>query len=579
MTANDDSATRLPEASAPPRAKGRSGSPRKPPWWSYIVAILGVALVVGVLERRVHTSVTSHPPGSQEAGSVTGNLLSARVEGRAARYHVSFADFSRWRIRTGAPGKQEAALDLWLTYGSENVHAMIAVMPAESNDVDRAADLILEQSKKSLSSFIELERTPLTDRSDRGVLVHARGSREGATAEMFMGFFADEGAVYEISVLASPETFSRRRQELEAVVRSFELPPPPPVPTTLPRPPIELAPPPAPSSDGVDIREQSPVLLELQASGAAAEGDYPRAIQLQHWAVAGGQRGKYALACYYGHGGQIDASLYWLQRAIDEGVDPAGAEQEPDLEKVRADPRWSTIRPFLREAVRYWAGSGLKQTRVVLPKGYTRSRPVPVIVGLHGMGSTPEDLADEDLQDVADALSVAVVSASGTIPNGPTSFHWAESVERDEARIEDALKEASDRVTIAPGKIVLLGFSQGAQMAAEIAARRPEKYAGAIIMSPGTQKDLALKDLPASPTLAQRRFVIVVGAGEQPGNVAVAASDARALLGAHADVFHKAYEGVEEHAFPPDFTTALPRWIRYILGSGPKPAGGTTVLR
>jgi predicted esterase len=535
-----------------------------------LLVVLGLAAVVGAI-----VSPSDKPRGEHDIASVPGSLPAARVEGRAAHYHLTFADFARWRIKTDAPTRPGAEADRWLTYGFEDVHVIAMVIPIESPDLDSSVDLVLKGSKKQFSSFTELERTPLTDRADRGVLVRIQGSRDGSMVEMLMGFFADEGAVYEITALTSPKTFSRLGRELEAAVRSFELPSPEPVPTMLPNPPLSLTPPPTPSamSTSVDVHEQDPGLLARRARAAATKGDYPLAVQLQHGAVADGVRGKYDLACYYGRVGQIDASLYWLQRAIDEGVDPKWAERDPDLAKIRADPRWGTIRIFLREAARYWAGSGLKQTRVVIPKGYTRGQPIPVVIGLHGMGSIPDDLAGEGLQGTADALSIAFVSASGTIPNGPSSFHWAESADSDDARLDDALKEVSDRVTIAPGKIILIGFSQGAQMAAEIAARRPEKYLGAIVMSPGTQKDLALQDLVAKPALAQRRFVIVVGAGEHPGNVARAATDARALRGAHADVFHKAYEGMTVHSFPPDFTSALPVWIRYILGSGPKPPG------
>jgi predicted esterase len=366
------------------------------------------------------------------------------------------------------------------------------------------------------------------------------------------------------------------------LIAHFAAPPPAPdrsaepAPTALPRPPIALAPPPAPPSmlEGVDLRTQDPATLARQARKLAASGEHALAIPLEHWAVVGGHKGKYDLACDYARDGQVDAAIYWLESAVDEGVDASWAEKDSDLLAVRGDPRWRTLRTFLGEAARYWAASGLKVTRVVVPKGYTPGRPIPVVVGLHGMGSVPDAFAGEGYQDFADALSVAFVSASGTIPNGPASFHWAESVASDEARLDDALKEASDRVTIDRGKIVLIGFSQGAQMAALIAANHPEKYAGAIIMSPGTQRDLTLEDLVAAPALAQRRFVIVVGAGEHPGTVGIAVSDARFLRGARADVFYRAYEGVKTHSFPPDFGSALPRWIQYILGTGPKPQDG-----
>lgn len=66
----------------------------------------------------------------------------------------------------------------------------------------------------------------------------------------------------------------------------------------------------------------------------------------------------------------------------------------------------------------------------------------------------------------------------------------------------------------------------------------------------------------------------MAGAEEHPRTVATAAADSRWLQGAHAEVFYRAYEGVHEHSFPRDFETALPHWISFILGTGPKPIGG-----
>jgi len=141
-------------------------------------------------------------------------------------------------------------------------------------------------------------------------------------------------------------------------------------------------------------------------------------------------------------------------------------------------------------------------------------------------------------------------------------------VEDDLERIGRAFESIAGRVTVAPGRIVLIGFSQGAQMAAEIAAHHPDQFAGAIVMSPGTLSQLGLADVHAS--LEGRRFVVVVGGDELPGNVELAALDARQLRVVHAEVIHKAYAGVKSHAFPPDYQEALPRWVRFVLNEEPR---------
>jgi predicted esterase len=314
-------------------------------------------------------------------------------------------------------------------------------------------------------------------------------------------------------------------------------------------------------------------MLAIGGTVAARQGDWETAVQLQHWAVARGASGQeYNLACSYGRLLRMDASIYWLQRAaLDEGVDADWASEDQDLTAVRADPRWRALRPFLVQATRLWMARAIKETLVVVPKGYTKDRPIPVVVGLHGLGSMPQDFAGEWAQTAADKLDVAFVAVSGTVSLGPHKFRWAESVERDEARVEEALQGARDRLTVAEGQIVLIGFSQGGQMSAEIAARRPARFAGAIVMSPGTQADLALGDVPATAHLDGHRFVVVAGAGEHPGTVARAEADAARLRALGGDVAHKLYGDMNIHSFPPDFEEALPKWVRFVLGKGPKP--------
>jgi predicted esterase len=344
--------------------------------------------------------------------------------------------------------------------------------------------------------------------------------------------------------------------------------------STLPKAPFAIAAPPEPPSQlgKLDLHTLPLELLEARASRAVHLGDWTTAVQLQHWAVARGASGQYNLACYYGRAQLVDAAIYWLQRAaLDEGADADWASEDQDLEAVRVDPRWKQVRAFLVRATQYWVARAVKEAVIVLPTGYTKDRAIPLIVGLHGMGSDPANFATGWTQSTVDALGVAFVAVSGTVSLGPHKFRWAESAERDAARVEEALAELRDRLTVAEGQIVLIGFSQGAQMSAEIAARQPGRFAGAIIMSPGTQGNLALEGIAASAELAKRRFVVVGGAGEHPGTVARAEGDAARLRTLGANVFHKAYADMNTHSFPPDFEEAMPVWVRFILGTGPKP--------
>ncbi|AUX27834.1 hypothetical protein SOCEGT47_084320 [Sorangium cellulosum] len=575
---------------APPRtqssSRGRPGKPQVAPPRPGNARIARIALVVA---GAVGLSFwwTARPAGGPEGsppspaahgGAVEpGARPGAAVEGVAVRYRITPASpaWKRVHLERG-PSAQDRGVDLAFLHEPTSASLSVKVFPVanEALTADDVANTFVQEMRDRMPGLDETRREPFPGRAAGGVVVHVRDPKDANRVELMTGVFVQDQIGYTLAGIAPAEAMAQVRPDIEAMLRSFEPPPPEPPQRELPERPLALPAPPEPPAqlDGHDLRKVEPARLFMEARRAVAHGDYQAAAQLQHWAVAGGGHGKYDLSCYHARAGQLDASFHWLERAVaEEGVDPGWAARDPDLETLRNDARWAQVHPYLERAGRYWGQSGIKKTLLVLPKGYRPGKPIPVVMGMHGMGSWPEDFIDESVQRAADALSVAFVSVSGTLPRGPRKFVWSESPARDRARLDEALAEVRDRVTVAPGQVILIGFSQGGQMAAEIAARDPRYYAGAIVMSPGLATGLSLDGVPPSPDLAQRRFVVVVGAGESPGNVQLAERDATRLRALGVEVFHKPYAEQQQHSFSPDFDTALPIWIRYILGTGPTP--------
>lgn len=335
-----------------------------------------------------------------------------------------------------------------------------------------------------------------------------------------------------------------------------------------PTPPLKLEKPPAPASvaNGRDLSKMSWAELRRVAADAEHRGDYVTAVPFQHWAIQKGlDGGQYDMACYYSRIANVAASLYWLQRAgLEEGVDPKWAGEDSDLELVRRDSRWPVLSKYLFQCADYWEKNGQPATVLILPKNYVKGQPITLLVGLHGLGHNPAGFM-EGYQTDADDLNIAFVGVSGTLPRGKTRFAWSQEHARNAARLDAAFKEIADRVTVQPGNVILFGFSQGAQVAAELAIRDPKKYAGAIVLSPG-----GLPDPDASvfvPGKMRQGYVLAVGAREHPGNVRLTAEYARLCRTAGAQVRHKEYPGVAQHNLPPDFLDVLPDWIDFILAA------------
>lgn len=302
---------------------------------------------------------------------------------------------------------------------------------------------------------------------------------------------------------------------------------------------------------------------------AADKKDYKIAATAQYWYVQKARSGQYDLACYLAQSGKTDPAFYWLQlAALEEGVDTRHAQRDEDLVSLRADRRWSQVLRFMEDCNRYFETADLARTVLILPKDYKKMEAIPAVVWMHGFGSKPEDLINESVQKWADTLHVALIGVSATQPRGPHSFVWAEEGERNIKRLQTAMAEVSDRVTIEKGKVILMGFSQGAQVGLEIAVQSPEEFAGAIVLSPGATLNLD-KFKPAA-LMARRGFVVSCGAQEHPGNVQLASQDADWLRRAKAKLIYKLYPGVSSHSFPADFNERFPEWVEFIL----KASGG-----
>lgn len=336
---------------------------------------------------------------------------------------------------------------------------------------------------------------------------------------------------------------------------------------TKPTPPLSLAEPaPMPAElDGENLSQiEDADELQGRAFGAMGENDYPSAAALQYWYVRKSGEGQYNLACFLARIGRVDDAFYWLQSAaLEEGVDVEHAGRDQDLASLRADGRWIQLDQFLRDCERYFAASPLSKTVLVLPANYQRGVPIPAVVWLHGLGSRPDDFVDEDCQDYADSLQTAFIGVSGTRGLGPKRFEWSEDFSLDSQRVERALAELSDRVTLKPGFIIAMGFSQGAQMSLQLAAHFPERYAGAIVLSPGSNNDPTYQE--SLPSLVQSGFVLSCGANEHPGNVWQTSHGAEWVEKAGAKVILKLNEGESKHVFPSDFRQQFPGWVRFIL--------------
>src|SRR2546421_4354795 len=138
------------------------------------------------------------------------------------------------------------------------------------------------------------------------------------------------------------------------------------------------------------------------------------------------------------------------------------------------------------EAAMVEAESEIQSIFVHLPPTLPRQGPVRVVVALHGMGGNGEDFSREFLQ-MTDANNWLVVAP--TIAYG----HWTDpaQVANEEPVLIGWLNAYLDAWPVEVGlsvasRVLLLGYSRGAQLALRFAEFHPERVRGVAAVAAGT---------------------------------------------------------------------------------------------
>jgi phospholipase/carboxylesterase len=176
----------------------------------------------------------------------------------------------------------------------------------------------------------------------------------------------------------------------------------------------------------------------------------------------------------------------------------------------------------------------------------------PLVIGLHGRGSSPDDLA-----------GLAPLLDPGwryIFPRAPvrldfgvygTGYSWYEPIPATPEQMAEArallaafLAAMHERLGVPAGRSVLLGFSQGAAMTLNVGLRAPERYAALVALSGYLPEAADLAAVIAAS--ASQPVLIAHGTHDQVLDISLARR-ARATLEAHGlpPAYHEFAQGHE----------------------------------
>ncbi len=215
-------------------------------------------------------------------------------------------------------------------------------------------------------------------------------------------------------------------------------------------------------------------------------------------------------------------------------------------------------------------GTGLQYITVV-PEDYSPDSPYPLVIMLHGFGANMQDLAG--LAPAINATGYVYACPNAPIPfnlgPGHTGFGWMtprgqgapEETARSEALLSDFFDTVFHQFNVAPGRALLMGFSQGGGMTYRCGLGQPDRFAGlAVLSSTLPDQDELVNQLPE-----ERSQPIFVAHGRYDQMVSEdTAHSAKSFLegNGYTPEFHIYDMG---HEISPDVLNDLVPWIGRVL--------------
>ena len=199
-----------------------------------------------------------------------------------------------------------------------------------------------------------------------------------------------------------------------------------------------------------------------------------------------------------------------------------------------------------------------------------------MIMLLHGFGASMRDLAN--LSPAIDSNSYVYIFPNAPIEMqigfGTTGYAWTQpgqdgppdEAESAEAMLETLVEEVTERYRVAPGSMVLGGFSQGGMMTYRVGLPDPERFGGLAVLSGSVRDPDGLRgSLPAD-----RSQPIFISHGTDDAMISVEdARRARRFL--EEEGYAPEYREYEMgHEISQDVLRDLKLWIGGVLS--PEPA-------
>ncbi len=279
----------------------------------------------------------------------------------------------------------------------------------------------------------------------------------------------------------------------------------------------------------------------------------------------------YNAACVLALMGEPGAAVEALGQAAELGFSAVTTfRTDPGLESVRGQPGYAAAlerveQTHAREFAVFKEKADRSVPLIYPPVAGEGDERHPLIVLLHGRGGRAEKMARLFRPSAEKIRAVLVVpEAFEVFGNG---FQWGK-VDDGVYRVEHAIEFAAERHPIDRQRVIVAGFSQGANLSLASVTRDPARFAGAVVIGACDARGLEL----GGEKLANPPPIYLGIGSEDPGY-----DGCRPLAGVYEalgfEVKLRVYRGYG-HVFPQNYVWEIDRALRFVLRSRLGPDSG-----
>ncbi len=271
----------------------------------------------------------------------------------------------------------------------------------------------------------------------------------------------------------------------------------------------------------------------------------------------------YNMACAHAQLGDPEAAIGQLALAAANGYGGlVSIQTDPDLDPIRSHARFAEIEAVVQARrnarfAEFCAEARGAAMLVVVPEGLDAEAPAPLIVALHGSGGRAEDFV-EVYRAAAAAIGAVLVVPNGLRPAGNGGYSWTF---RDEAEwmVMHAIERARAEHPIDGARIVLTGFSMGANTTLDVGLKHAGVFAGLVPVCGHWDADV----MSMSEGEDQPRVMLMIGARDPWARTFREAQRMLSERGVESRL--RVYPGVG-HGYPADSDEQLVKAFRFVLG-------------